>query len=62
MSEQNSVEAELVDLRRVGPDEILALDTPVMTASMRRLLRRIDDPASSMGGYNPQRDEDDSSS
>lgn len=33
-----------------------------MTASMRRLLRRIDDPASSMGGYNPQRDEDDSSS
>ncbi|MET8977048.1 hypothetical protein ABZX85_15640 [Streptomyces sp. NPDC004539] len=62
MSEQNSVEAELADLRGVGPDEILTLDTPVMTASMRRLLRRIDDPASSMGGYNPQRAEDGSPS
>ena len=57
MSEQNGVEAELADLRAVGPDEILAVDTPVVAASMRRLLGRIDDPASSMGGYNPQRDE-----
>ncbi|WP_157857455.1 hypothetical protein [Streptomyces yerevanensis] len=57
MSEQNSVEAELADLRAVGPDEMLTMDAPIVTASMRRLLRRIDDPASSMGGYNPQRDE-----
>jgi hypothetical protein len=57
VSEQNSVEAELADLRSVGPDEILAMDDPAVTASMRRLLRRIDDPASSMGGYNPQRGE-----
>ncbi len=57
MSEQNSVEAELADLGAVGPDELLAMDAPVVTASMHRLLHRIDDPASSMGGYNPQRDE-----
>jgi len=57
VSEQSGVEAELADLRAVGPEEILTVDTPVVKASMRRLLRRIDDPASSMGGYNPQRDE-----
>jgi hypothetical protein len=57
VSEQNSVEAELADLRAIGPDEILIMDAPAVTASMRRLLRRIDDPASSMGGYNPQRGE-----
>jgi hypothetical protein len=57
VSEQNSVEAELADLWAVGPKEILAVDTPGMKASMRRLLRGIDHPASSMGGYNPPRSE-----
>ncbi|MEU6674362.1 hypothetical protein AB0Q95_05795 [Streptomyces sp. NPDC059900] len=57
MTEQNAVESELVDLGAVSPADARTLDAALVEASMQRLLSRIDDPASSMGGYNPQRDE-----
>ncbi|MEU6761657.1 hypothetical protein ABZ916_03955 [Streptomyces sp. NPDC046853] len=57
MTEQNAVESELVDLGAVSPADARTLDATLVEASMQRLLSRIDDPASSMGGYNPQRDE-----
>ncbi|GGV28873.1 hypothetical protein [Streptomyces longisporoflavus] len=57
MTEQNGVESELVDLGAVSPADARTLDAALVEASMQRLLSRIDDPASSMGGYNPQRDE-----
>ncbi|MGW5731665.1 MULTISPECIES: hypothetical protein [Streptomyces] len=57
MTEQHGVESELVDLGAVSPADARTLDAALVEASMQRLLSRIDDPASSMGGYNPQRDE-----
>ncbi|MGW6057657.1 hypothetical protein [Streptomyces sp. NPDC055189] len=57
MTEQNGVDSELVDLGAVSPADARTLDAALVEASMQRLLSRIDDPASSMGGYNPQRDE-----
>ncbi|MCX4673148.1 hypothetical protein OG453_42060 [Streptomyces sp. NBC_01381] len=57
MTEQYGVESELVDLSGVSPADARTLDAALVEASMQRLLSRIDDPASSMGGYNPQRDE-----
>ncbi|MGW7080301.1 hypothetical protein [Streptomyces sp. BA2] len=57
MTEPYGVESELVDLSAVSPADARTLDAALVEASMQRLLSRIDDPASSMGGYNPQRDE-----
>ncbi|MER5252179.1 MULTISPECIES: hypothetical protein [unclassified Streptomyces] len=57
MTEQYGVESELVDLGAVSPADARTLDAALVEASMQRLLSRIDDPASSLGGYNPQRDE-----
>ncbi|MFE2967608.1 hypothetical protein ACFXKC_28830 [Streptomyces sp. NPDC059340] len=54
--EKSGVESELIDLSDVPLDEWPRLDLPSAQGSMRRLLSRIDDPASSLGGYNPQRD------
>ncbi|MFC4505940.1 MULTISPECIES: hypothetical protein [Streptomyces] len=54
--EKSGVESELVDLSGVPLDAWPALDLPSADASMRRLLARIDDATSSLGGYNPQRD------
>ncbi|MBZ9641942.1 MULTISPECIES: hypothetical protein [unclassified Streptomyces] len=55
--EKSGVESELIDLSGVPLDLWPALDLPSAEGSMRRLLSRIDDPAGSLGGYNPQRDE-----
>ncbi|MFF3939168.1 hypothetical protein [Streptomyces phaeofaciens] len=54
--EKSGVESELVDLSGVPLDAWPALDLPSADTSLHRLLSRIDDPASSLGGYNPQRD------
>lgn len=54
--EKSGVESELIDLSDIPWDAWPALDLPAAAGSMRRLLGRIDDPASSLGGYNPQRD------
>ncbi|MBT1094839.1 hypothetical protein ACWHLZ_22390 [Streptomyces chartreusis] len=54
--EKSGVESELVDLSAIPLDVWPSLDLPSAESSMRRLLSRIDDPASSLGGYNPQRD------
>ncbi|MER5433196.1 hypothetical protein [Streptomyces sp. NPDC002588] len=55
--EKSGVESELVDLGGVPLDAWPTLDLPSAGPSMRRLLGRIDDSASSLGGYNPQRDD-----
>ncbi|MER6631138.1 hypothetical protein ABT301_23455 [Streptomyces sp. NPDC000987] len=59
--EQPTVQSELIDLGDVPLHAWPSLDLPDADAegSMRRLLSRIDDPASSLGGYNPQRDDAD---
>ncbi|ODA70725.1 hypothetical protein APS67_005016 [Streptomyces sp. AVP053U2] len=54
--EKSGVESELIDLSGISWDDWPALDLPSAEGSMRRLLGRIDDPASSLGGYNPQRE------
>ncbi|MFE5142044.1 hypothetical protein ACFRDV_31040 [Streptomyces fagopyri] len=54
--EKSGVESELIDLSDVPLDAWPLLDLPSASGSMRRLLSRIDDPASSLGGYNPQRE------
>ncbi|MGW6902816.1 hypothetical protein [Streptomyces sp. NPDC054940] len=54
--EKSSVESELIDLSEIPLDAWPSLDLSTAQGSMRRLLSRIDDPASSLGGYNPQRD------
>jgi hypothetical protein len=55
--EKSGVESELIDLSDIPPDAWPSLDLRSAGDSMRRLLARIDDPASSLGGYQPQRDE-----
>ncbi|MET7450778.1 hypothetical protein ABZT03_02565 [Streptomyces sp. NPDC005574] len=55
--DKSGVESELIDLSDVPLDAWPGLNLPSAGDSMRRLLGRIDDPASSLGGYNPQRDE-----
>ncbi|MBD0840349.1 MULTISPECIES: hypothetical protein [unclassified Streptomyces] len=55
--EKSGVESELIDLSGVPLDAWPAMPLPAADGSLRRLLSRIDDPASSLGGYNPQRDE-----
>ncbi|MEU7384272.1 MULTISPECIES: hypothetical protein [unclassified Streptomyces] len=55
--EKTGVESELIDLSGVPLDIWPDLELPSAEGSMRRLLSRIDDPAGSLGGYNPQRDE-----
>ena len=55
--EQPGVQSELIDLGDVPLHAWPSLDLPDAEGSMRRLLSRIDDPASSLGGYNPQRDD-----
>jgi hypothetical protein len=54
--EKSGVESELIDLSDVPLDAWPCLDVPSAQTSMLRLLSRIDDPASSLGGYQPQRD------
>ncbi|MGW3631467.1 hypothetical protein [Streptomyces sp. LN704] len=54
--EKSGVESELIDLSDVPLDAWPCLDLPAASASMRRLLSRVDDPAGSLGGYNPQRE------
>lgn len=55
--EQSGVESELIDLSDASLDSCRSLDAGAIGVSMQRLISRIDDPMSSMGGYNPQRDE-----
>lgn len=56
--DKSGVESELIDLSGVPLDAWPSLPLPPSAdGSLRRLLSRIDDPASSLGGYNPQRDE-----
>ncbi|WAZ22534.1 hypothetical protein STRCI_003794 [Streptomyces cinnabarinus] len=55
--DKSGVESELIDLSGVPLDAWPSLPLPSADGSLRRLLSRIDDPASSLGGYNPQRDE-----
>ncbi|MEV0172916.1 hypothetical protein AB0I00_17575 [Streptomyces sp. NPDC050803] len=55
--EKSGVESELIDLSGVPLDAWPSMSLPSAEGSLRRLLGRIDDPASSLGGYNPQRDE-----
>lgn len=55
--DKSGVESELIDLSEVPLDAWPTLQLPPADGSLRRLLGRIDDPASSLGGYNPQRDE-----
>ncbi|MEU9730840.1 hypothetical protein [Streptomyces sp. NPDC048002] len=55
--DKSGVESELIDLSGVPLDVWPSLHLPSADASLRRLLSRIDDPAGSLGGYNPQRDE-----
>ncbi|MET8407579.1 hypothetical protein ABZV34_05610 [Streptomyces sp. NPDC005195] len=54
--EKSGVESELIDLSDVPWDAWPRLDLPAASASMRRLLSRVDDPAGSLGGYSPQRE------
>ncbi|MFE6333309.1 hypothetical protein ACFVOK_08815 [Streptomyces sp. NPDC057798] len=56
--DKSGVESELVDLSGVPLDAWPSLPLlPAADGSLRRLLSRIDDPAGSLGGYNPQRDD-----
>ncbi|MGW7300324.1 MULTISPECIES: hypothetical protein [unclassified Streptomyces] len=55
--DKSGVESELIDLSGVPLDAWPSHPLPPGDGSMRRLLSRIDDPAGSLGGYNPQRDE-----
>ncbi|MER6674499.1 hypothetical protein [Streptomyces sp. NPDC000983] len=55
--EKSGVESELIDLSGVPLDAWPTCPLPSAEGSLRRLLNRIDDPAGSLGGYNPQRDE-----
>ncbi|MCM1968837.1 MULTISPECIES: hypothetical protein [Streptomyces] len=55
--DKSGVESELIDLSGVPLDAWPSHPLPSADGSMRRLLSRIDDPAGSLGGYNPQRDE-----
>ncbi|MBC2904142.1 hypothetical protein [Streptomyces cupreus] len=58
--DKSGVESELIDLSGVPLDAWPSLPLhPAADGSLRRLLSRIDDPAGSLGGYNPQRDERD---
>ena len=53
----DSVASELVDLSNTSLGVALSSDDEELAASKRRLLGRIDNPKSSFGGYNPQREE-----
>lgn len=52
---ENRVETEMVDLTQASLADAMGED-PELLAAKRRLLARVDNPKSSFGGYNPQRD------
>lgn len=49
------IDSDLVDLTEVSLADLPTYDDPLLSPTMRRLLRRIDDPDSITSGYNPQR-------
>jgi hypothetical protein len=49
------VEAELVDLGSVSLDDLAGFDGRAFGPALEILLQRVDDPSSSISGYNPQR-------
>lgn len=49
------VESDLVDLTEVTLADLPGYDDQLLSPTMRRLLQRVDDPESNIGGYNPQR-------
>jgi len=55
MTEEKRVESELVDLGDATLAETWG-DDEELSAAKRRLLARVDNPKSSFGGYNPQRE------
>jgi hypothetical protein len=50
------VTSELVDLSEATLADTWASENAELLASKQRLLARIDNPKSSFGGYNPQRE------
>jgi FXSXX-COOH protein len=49
------IESDLIDLTEVTLADLPTYDERVLAPALRRLLRRIDQPDSSVSSYNPQR-------
>ncbi len=50
-----AVESDLVDLAGISLDALRSIDGAVLDESVADLLRKIEDPEASVGGYNPPR-------
>jgi len=48
----DQVEADLIDLTGVTLDRLASLDDASLAAAVERLVREVDRPSSSIGGYN----------
>lgn len=55
MAEDKKVQSEMVDLTDASLADTWS-DDKELKAAKKRLLGRVDNPKSSFGGYNPQRD------
>ena len=51
----DDIESDLIDLTEVTLADLPTYDERILAPTIRRLLRRIDDPESITSGYNPQR-------
>ncbi|GLI00170.1 hypothetical protein Pa4123_54460 [Phytohabitans aurantiacus] len=49
------IESNLVDLGLASLAELAEIDNHVFGPALEVLLQRVDDPSSSISGYNPQR-------